>query len=85
MATVGALERPATEWAVGGFPLVRMMCVERRRGKCAFFFECLLSFGLLTFLTPSPCGSDCRVLLLAAARLGDNRLLPKGCRSPGLT
>lgn len=33
MATCGALERPATDWAVGGFPLMNMMCVERRKGK----------------------------------------------------
>ena len=33
MATCSALERPATDWAIGGFPLVSMMCVERRKGR----------------------------------------------------
>ena len=33
MATASCLDRPCAEWTVGGYPLVDMMCIERRRGK----------------------------------------------------
>ena len=33
MATASCLDRPCADWAVGGYPLVDMMCIERRRGK----------------------------------------------------
>jgi diphosphate-dependent phosphofructokinase len=33
MATVSELHLPASEWRVGGTPLVTMMCMEHRSGK----------------------------------------------------
>ncbi len=33
MATASCLDRPCADWTVGGYPLVDMMCIERRRGK----------------------------------------------------
>lgn len=33
MATASGLDKPCAEWKVGGYPLIDMMCIERRRGK----------------------------------------------------
>ena len=33
MATASCLDRPCADWTVGGYPIVDMMCIERRRGK----------------------------------------------------
>ncbi|CAL8463411.1 g2945 [Coccomyxa elongata] len=33
MATASSLDKPCAEWKVGGYPLIDMMCIERRRGK----------------------------------------------------
>ncbi|CAL5223693.1 g6246 [Coccomyxa viridis] len=33
MATASCLDRACADWTVGGYPLVDMMCIERRRGK----------------------------------------------------
>lgn len=33
MATASCLDRPCAAWTVGGYPIVDMMCIERRRGK----------------------------------------------------
>ena len=33
MATASSLDRPCADWSVGGYPLIDMMCIERRRGK----------------------------------------------------
>ncbi len=33
MATASSLDKPCADWTVGGYPLIDMMCIERRRGK----------------------------------------------------
>ncbi|CAK0740350.1 hypothetical protein CVIRNUC_001244 [Coccomyxa viridis] len=33
MATASCLDKPCADWSVGGYPLIDMMCIERRRGK----------------------------------------------------